>query len=140
MAQLRDLTEIFDPNLYLPIKGKSYRVAAVSKTEADRLRPLLVTALSYDDERAEVAKVLGPTQDEMVADGITDAEIHHAGRTALMWFGGGPKLGAAHWHMHQLGELVDTDRILAEARAMREARAGAPQTTPNRQARRRRRR
>lgn len=144
MAQLRDLTEFFDPDLHLPIDGKDYRIPAVSKDEADRLARLLVDkTLTEAQEKAEREHILGPALEQMKAAGLPDPVITHAGRTAIFHYGGGPKLGASHWHLSQLGELVDVDALVNEAQKLRQMQAAASvlsQSTPNRQQRRRRRR
>lgn len=136
MPQLRDLTEFYDPNLYLPIHGKRYKVLAPPKKKADELRLLIGdTTVTEQKERDEFEALLGPALDEMVADNVPDPVITHAGRTALLHFGGNAKLGAANWHLSQLGDLADVDDLLAQAKA-----AASQTTTPNRQQRRRRRR
>lgn len=145
MPQLRDLTEFYDPNLYLPINGKSYKVPAPPKKKADELRLLIVDqTVTQEQERTEFEALLGPALDEMVADKVPDPVITHAGRTALLHYGGSAKLGAANWHLSQLGELVDVDRLVAEAKALKTqaaaAEALASQTNTTRPSRKRRRR
>ncbi|MBV6758352.1 DUF7426 family protein [Rhodococcus opacus] len=135
MPHLRDLTEFYDPNLYLPINGKQYKVLAPPKKKADELRLLIVDkTVTLQQERDEFEALLGPALDEMVADNVPDPVITHAGRTALLHFGGNAKLGAANWHLSQLGEL-------AAGVLPANAKAAASQTTKqagNRTQRRRR--
>lgn len=47
----------------------------------------------------------------MVADNITWPMILHAGRTAQLHFGFSADMGEAHWHLAQLGKLVDLEWI-----------------------------
>ncbi len=118
MPQLRDLADFHDPNLYLPIAGKRYKIPAPPRARALELRALIVdTALTAEREREAYETLLGPALAQMEADQVPDPWIAHAGRTALLHFGGSPKLGAANWHLGQLADVVDTEALLANARA-----------------------
>lgn len=59
---MRDLRELFDPNLYLPINGKTYTIKSPNAEEGLRLRMLFSTPdAQFNDENqvGEVAKLLG---------------------------------------------------------------------------------
>lgn len=116
MQQKRDLATFFDPDLYLPVNGKKYRIAAPSKTKADELRLMVITdSATIEQEREEFEELLGEALlDQMKADGLTDPEITHCGRTALLHFGATPQIGVAHWHLGQLGTELDLAGLLAE--------------------------
>lgn len=58
----QDLSEYFDPDLYLPIRGKRYRIPAPSAHDGLRLQMLLRTpelAMSDRAELDEIMKLLG---------------------------------------------------------------------------------
>ncbi|OZE88031.1 hypothetical protein CH304_00225 [Rhodococcus sp. 15-649-1-2] len=95
---MRDLAELLDPALPLPIAGTEYRVEC-SAWHGLHLHQLLRsdTVLSDDDEKIEILAMLGPAYDQMVTDGVPWARICHAGRTAMLWFGHSPELGRKHW-------------------------------------------
>jgi len=136
VPQLRDLADFHDPHLYLPIQGKRYKIAAPPRARALELRALIVdTALTAEQERDAYEALLGPALAEMEADGLPDPWIAHAGRTALLHFGGNARLGAANWHLAQLADVVDTHALLANAKADA---ATAPKSGPPRKKRRRR--
>ncbi|MBH0778824.1 DUF7426 family protein [Nocardia bovistercoris] len=116
MAPYRELTEFYDPDLLLPIGGVVYRVKCPTIGEADRLRRLIVDdSVTSDQELEEIIKILGPVRDEMAANGVRDTMALHAGRTALLHFGGTPSLGRANWQLGQLGDLLDMQSILDAA-------------------------
>ena len=126
----RDLTEFYDPDLVLPIGGVEYRIPSPGIVEADRLRSIVLTALTAEQEHDEIVKILGPVRAQMAADGVPDTMAVFAGRTALMHFGGSPVLGQRYWHTGELHDLaVDLETMISAA-----------QPTPNRAARRKRRR
>lgn len=109
---LRDLREFFDAGLALPIGGKTYRVPGPPMTAVERLRTTILT-LTDQQELDEIAALLGPVHDEMLADGVAWPEYVHAGRTALYHHVLGAETASAHWHYAQLGELVDLDQVVA---------------------------
>ncbi|KZM75743.1 hypothetical protein [Nocardia terpenica] len=113
MAALRDLTEFYDPDLSLPIGGVLYKITCPGITEADRLRSLVADeTLTTAQEYAEVVKILGPVREEMARNGVPDTMAMHAGRTALLHFGGSPDMGRAHWQFAQLADFVDIQAML----------------------------
>lgn len=99
----QDLTEILDPFLPLPIRGKTYRIPAPSvavglrsqatlviglKVKAgEEVSPADVAALQLDDEQeAEFThQMLGDLRDEMAADGVPWEYVRHAAKTVFMW-------------------------------------------------------
>lgn len=95
---MRDLDELLDPALRLPIKGKEYRVECSAWHGLHLHRIFAAGAiLDNDAERTEILAMLGPTYQEMVDDKIPWARISHAGRTAMFWFGHSPALGQKVW-------------------------------------------
>lgn len=121
----KDLDTFFDPDLHLPIKGKWYTVPAVGAEECFALRERVAKEGIPPNEQVEDAlTILGAERDEesgelelagvvaeMVADNITWPMILHAGRTAQLHFGFSPDMAEAHWHLAQLGKLVDLEWI-----------------------------
>lgn len=101
---LDDLTDLFDPDLVLPIGGKAYRVPPPSAVVGLRLQALQALAVARArgeklgaadrarlrmDDGAEVdlhRDALGPVYDELLADGVNIEYLRHAGTTAyLRW-------------------------------------------------------
>lgn len=96
----KDLAEFFDPDLYLPVRGKTYRITAPNAEDGLRLREAFLNPDAHftdDDELEEYKRLLGPVWDEMVADGIDWKSLCHVGRTALMYYGMGETLAEVHW-------------------------------------------
>ncbi|MFD6885140.1 hypothetical protein [Streptomyces sp. NPDC059957] len=92
------LGELLDEALTLPIRGKPYRVPAPS-AEVGLLTQALVHAaavaadggradeqvLADAAERNHYRDVLGPTYDELIADGVSWPELKHAALTCMVW-------------------------------------------------------
>jgi len=113
MGALRDLSEFYDPDLSLPIDGVIYKIKSPGIREADRLRLLVLDDnLSAAQEYEEIRKILGPAREEMARDGVPDTMAMHAGRTALLHFGGSPSLGRANWQFAQLADFVDIQAVI----------------------------
>lgn len=95
---MRDLDELLDPALRLPIRGKEYRVVC-SAYHGLHLHHLFANGahLNDDEERTEILKMLGPAYQQMLEDSVPWARISHAGRTAMFWFGHSPALGQKVW-------------------------------------------
>lgn len=126
MSKYRDLSEFYDPDLLLPIAGNTYRIRCPGIAEADRLRDIIFRPnLTAEQEYAEIVKVLGAARDDMIRDGVPDTMALHAGRTALLHFGGTPDLALANWKLGQLGDLVDIHAIAAKL-------ADSPEAPPGR--------
>ena len=109
---LKDLDTFFDPDLHLPIRGKTYRIAALDFEESERVqREVVAVGLPSLVERSEVIKVLGDAFDEMVVDKVPWPMILHAGRTAILHFGFTPDMAEIHWGMAHLGRMVDLEKV-----------------------------
>jgi hypothetical protein len=119
----RDLREVFDPDLYLTIGGKQYRIPAATMEQAERLKELVLAEVTEAQELAEIEELLGPVHDELLADGVKWPEYLHLGRTALLWAGAGDKAAEGHWHFAQLGQLVDLEKLRAMTREKAPAKA-----------------
>lgn len=109
---LKDLDTFFDPDLHLPIRGKTYRIAAPDGEEGPRLRQVITDdGLPAPAQTDEAIKVLGDAFDEMVVDKVPWPMILHAGRTALLHFGFTPDMAEIHWGMAHLGRMVDLEKV-----------------------------
>jgi len=98
-----DLEGVIDPFLPLPIRGKVYRVPAVSAEVGLRCQALVhralrikagvnvdaegVSALRLDDdeEREFAESMLGPVFGEMIADGVPWVYVQRAATTTFVW-------------------------------------------------------
>ncbi|KSU81598.1 DUF7426 family protein [Rhodococcus qingshengii] len=116
----KDLDTFFDPDLHLPIRGKTYTVPAPGGPEAERLRKQVIAeGLPQVMQVFEALKILGAeidpetetwsggVYDEMVADDLPWPMIFHAGRTAIINFGFSADMAESHWALAQLGKMVD---------------------------------
>lgn len=81
---MRDLAELMDPELVLPIGGREFRVSC-SARQGLHIMMLLSSEVRLDDEqeRAEIIYVLGDTYHEMVDAGVSWPKIVLAGRVAM---------------------------------------------------------
>lgn len=96
----KDLADFFDPDLYLPIRGKTYQIASPNADDGLRLRNIFsdpTAEFTDGDEIKEMQNLLGPVWDEMKADGVDWASLCHAGRTALFHYGLGKTLAEIQW-------------------------------------------
>lgn len=95
---MRDLDDLMDPDLHLPIKGRDYAISC-SARQGLHLHRLITTGAKLDDEqeRAEVLQMLGPTYQQMDDDGVAWPVIAHAARVAMLWFGHSEAAGQAMW-------------------------------------------
>lgn len=113
---LRDLSEFHDPDLYLPINGKRYRIAAPTRETVKELREFVDKPRSVEAVRAAAAPLLGSALDEMTNDDLPQAWIDHAGRTAIVHYALGATLAAANWHFGPAAEAIELEADLAVAR------------------------
>jgi hypothetical protein len=113
MAPKKDLDTFFDPDLYLPIRGKQYQVPAPDADESERLREqVMVEGVPPVEQVHEAIRALGSAFDEMRADGVPWPMILHSGRTAILHFGLSPDMADIYWGLTHLARLVDLDRIM----------------------------
>lgn len=131
-TRLDDLSQHFDPDLYLPIGGVIYQIAAPPIGEADRIRTKLwgpeAREFGPDEEWRECVKVLGAAYVEMLANEVPSRFVDHAGRTALIHFCSGPQgpeLGRAHWEFAHLAERIDVVKLMEFLADEQEHRANA---------------
>lgn len=125
-----ELTDHFDPDLNLSIRGKRYRIAAPSIPEARELRAALEGELTEAQELDAIDRLLGETAAEMVADGVRWPEYRHVGRTALFFFGVSEDLAQMHWLRPDPGWIAQLTAGLEQAAAAAPAPAAAPQKAP----------
>jgi hypothetical protein len=141
---LRDLDEfLLDKPIELPIRGKLYRfpgsisatsglllqrlAATVEQAVADGAANVNGTALAMEvlndgQEKNLREEVMGDTEAQMAADGLSTAHTDHVFKTLLTWHMAGPEAGEAAWE-HQ-GEAPAPNR---ETR--RKASKGSASTT-----------
>ncbi|OZC55058.1 hypothetical protein CH289_07640 [Rhodococcus sp. RS1C4] len=104
---MRDLREISDPDLHLPIGGKRYTIPAPNGREGLRLWKLARSSdLTSDQEVEEIRKILKPVLREMHKDGLSWPFILHAGRTAIIHFAISPKTAVAHWENGEAAQYL----------------------------------
>lgn len=131
--KFKDLDEIFDPDLKLPIRGKQYTVPAPGAAFAKHLRTaVLDSEVTPFDQIADAMRVLGAeidpetgdwaggVYDEMVADDLSWTIILHAGKTAMVHYGFSPDMGEVYWHLSQVATSLDLETLtsaLAEQNA-----------------------
>lgn len=110
MAKFKDLNDFFDDGLELPIAGKLYKIAAPSAETGlycQRLAEAGVAAANGRDvPEAELddvrelelyQRVLGPTYDELIADGVSWPRIKHVAITTFMWVAGNEQAAQTYW-------------------------------------------
>ena len=95
---MRDLAELMNPELVLPIGGREFRVSC-SARQGLHLVELMASKPSLNDEqeRAEILFALGDSYQQMVDAGISWPKIALAGRTVMFWHGLGPQFGQRFW-------------------------------------------
>lgn len=110
-----DLADVFDPDLRLPINGKTYVIPPPSAAVGLRLEALQalvnaaksgarlsereVKALRLDDEQELnlYQSTLGPAYDQMVADGVSFPALKRAGMTAYLFWTQGEESAERYW-------------------------------------------
>ncbi len=97
---MQDLIEFMDPDLYLPVRGRSVRIASPSAWDGLRLRKLMadLDALTPEVERTEIRRLLGDAWDQLDTLGADDTAIALVGRTTLLHYGRGAEVAAAYWN------------------------------------------
>lgn len=121
MAQkLNNLEDFFDGDLYLPWKGKMWRVPEPSEKATHRLQIKMLT--NDYVEHVEIRRLLGETYNQLVEANIGHTHLMHMGRTAIIWFVYGAHIGEQHWHMAQFATLANIDDVIDK---MKEIRHGA---------------
>lgn len=110
----RDLDEVFEDTLPLPIGGKVYVVPAPDAElglwcqrmlsaglmiQAGQSPPDGLPSLTLDDaDEVELyRRMLGGTYDQMIDDGVSWPKIQLVAQTALFWIGSGRPLAEEFW-------------------------------------------
>lgn len=95
---MRDLAELMDPELVLPIGGREFRVSC-SARQGLHLVQLLneKPRLSDEQEREEIVFALGDTYEQMTEAGVSWPKIAVAGRVVMAHYGLGPEAGRMVW-------------------------------------------
>ena len=121
---LTDLDQIYDPDLYLPIRGMVYRIPAPTVDEADRLRDLIWEKKLHPQVlHQEIVKILGPAHQQMLEDELPVSFRNHAGRTAIIHFGASTEMGKHFWLFDHLTEIIDIDVLIEQLSAHDESSA-----------------
>lgn len=112
---MRDLNEVLDLNLYLPVGGKTYTVKPPSATVGVQLVDRLAFGIAADagidlgDEQRRAVEVtdddlpdfgrqcLGPVLDEMLADGLTWQQVEFCITTAFYAWTVGKEFAEHYW-------------------------------------------
>ncbi|MEV5537458.1 hypothetical protein AB0L13_11410 [Saccharopolyspora shandongensis] len=143
---LRDLSEVLDPELLLPIKGKIYRVPPVDAETGLRLQRLAehaaklahaveagdepdTEALGDDNELDLYRDALGSAYGEMLADRVPFAWLKIAGITAWLHAAVGAERAEAYWNAAGNPEAFAGNR--EQRRAARSTRQPALQSGTN---------
>lgn len=110
------LEELFDDALELPVKGRdgmvrTYRIPSPSAMDGLKIQHIATLAAKLyqggeaidttvldDDEELDLVKLcLGPTDDELMADGVDWAWRRHVGLTAMFWVTSGQEIAEKYW-------------------------------------------
>ncbi|MCZ4557987.1 hypothetical protein O4215_20710 [Rhodococcus maanshanensis] len=96
---MQELDEFMDPDLHLPVRGTSYRIATPSAWEGLRLRRQMLepATLTAADEIAMHQRLLGEAWDHLDVAGLDEDGLLHVGRTALLHFTVSAEAAAEHW-------------------------------------------
>lgn len=95
---MRDLADLMDPALHLPIDGHDYTITCTAH-QGLHLVQMFAEGLHLNDaqERAEIRRMLGDTYQQMQANGVSWPRIVRAGRAAMFHFGVNPEVGEEIW-------------------------------------------
>lgn len=138
-GKFKDLTDVFQDYLELPIDGVTWRINAPSAQVGLRAHamfqlgqmvalaqqtddPSMVPQLT-DEQRAFIElddieettlfrQLLGSTYDEMVEAGVSGPQLAHIGRTVFMWVGSdyNDDVTAAFWNGDEPGKALVPNR------------------------------
>ncbi len=121
---MKDLREFHDPNLYLPIGGKTYVVKAPNAQDGLRLKAYVLSpdsvnmTVSGKANIEMIAMILGSTYneatdtmsgglwDELTRDGVPLEEVYHVANTAIAHFAVGETFGE-YWWENRLGKELE---------------------------------
>ncbi|MFJ7208233.1 hypothetical protein ACIQWR_32490 [Streptomyces sp. NPDC098789] len=134
-----DLGELLAESIELPVAGRLYTVPAPTAEIGLRTQALIhAAAVAADGGRADeqvlgdaaernlYRDVLGPTHDEMIADGVTWPTLKHCAITAMVWIAQDKTAAERYWTA-----AGDPSR-LAPNRAARRSPSGAANSTRSR--------
>jgi hypothetical protein len=143
MAKFEELEEFGDDVLELPIHGVTYVIPAVDGATGLWAQRLLETVeaakeagdvdagqLDDDDERLLYQKMLGPTFDEMLDNGVNWQRLGHAAMTVFFWTTTTREQAEAYWKAG--GDPNRARSAASPNRASRRASAAAARTTRSR--------
>lgn len=106
---MRDLMEIYQPKVELPIRGRVYIIPEPEPAFGAEIPRLIWDRRAFIEMSEASLAVLGPALDEMVADNVPWSMVLHSGRTALLWFGHSPGVARRYWELGQLGSALPPD-------------------------------
>lgn len=132
------LEELFDDALELPVKGRdgavrTYRIPSPSAMDGLKIQRIATLAAKLyrggegidttvldDDEELDLVKLcLGPTDEELIADGVDWAWRRHVGLTAMFWVTSGQETAEKYW------KAAGDPSRMAPNRETRRARSGS---------------
>ncbi|MFD9146203.1 hypothetical protein ACFWDF_02870 [Streptomyces diastaticus] len=109
----REVDELLDETLQLPIRGRVYTVPAPPAAVGLRTQRLIAIAaraadgddvdvdaelLADAEERDLYAEVLGGAYEEMMADGVSWPVLKHASVTAMVWIAQNKDAAEKYWN------------------------------------------
>lgn len=114
-----DYTEFIEP-LELPIRGKLYRVPAMTLDAGLRLKPFLEGKIPEGITDEELARLtLGDTYDVMVADNVPAAAVQRAMLTALAEYESGRTAAEILWRTGGDPKAIESEVRKVTNRAQR---------------------
>ncbi|MFF5142525.1 hypothetical protein ACFY6U_22820 [Streptomyces sp. NPDC013157] len=136
----KELGNLLDDSLSLPIKGKVYTVPAPSAATGLRVQSIMQAAAAAADggevdremladaaERDMYRDVLGSAHAEMVADGVEWPTLKHAAVTAMVWIMQDKDRAEAYWNSGG-----DPSRLAPNREQRRKAPSAAASSTRSR--------
>ena len=95
---MRDLAELMDPELVLPIGGREFRVSCSARQGLHLVKLLNEKPrLTDEQEREEIRAALGATYHEMVDAGVSWEKIAVCGRVVMAHYGLSAEAGRMVW-------------------------------------------
>ena len=120
-----DYTEFIDP-LELPIRGKTYRIPAMSLETGLRLKPFLSGEVPAGMTDAELAQLtLGDAYDEMTADSVPVDAINRSMLVALAEYQSGRAAAELIWKTGGDPKAIQAEVRKVTNRAQRRSKSSA---------------
>lgn len=156
----KELSEVFDASITLPIRGKAYRIDPPSALVGLRLQTLSATGMKAalaedpdltdeqrqqlalsDEDRESIAlddqdseqftrDVLGAAYDTMLADGVSLPEIGFATTTAFLAWTVSPEMAQVYWEAGGKAQKPTPNRAARRASTRKSTAADSTTKTP----------